>query len=289
MGLPFEAPTVIAHEGRLNPLTEKPVMSGAEGTAQKSNTGTALEAPADEAKGVAGSTGVALELPAWCHAHVRTIQNAKLEHNSIPVAEEPPWWRTHVEPLEDAELEHGFLCEEQASSNDYSDADNDDENSDEEDMFHMGVLAKVPEEYTKCFLYRWQRAISELTGHLRDDAMLPLDHRAEGEPGVCADAKSGIELPAWHCPFLNYGVGTQQTPCQARAGPASSKSGNNGTYEKEMWTHVCSSHGHILRTICKKWQLQEADMKSNEVQLTLLNGALAEKRALHSASARALH
>ena len=140
-----------------------------------------------------------------------------------------------------------------------------------------GVSAKVPEEYTKCFLYRWQCAISELTDHLRDDAMLPLDHRAEGEPCVCADAKSGIDLPAWHCPFLNHGVGMQRTPCQARAGRPSGNSGKTGTYEKELWAHVSGSHGHVLKAICKKWKLQLGKMESQEMQLTLFNGALAEK------------
>ena len=193
---------------------------------------------------------------------------------------EPPWWEqddgicppleerasSNDYSLEDAELEHGpleaaELDDGRASSHYYSDTDNDDDNSDEEDLFQKGVSAKVPEEYTN-LLNRWKGAISELTDHLRDDAMLPFDHRAEGEPCVCADAKSGIDLPAWHCPFLNHGVGMQRTPCQARAGRPSGNSGKTGTYEKELWAHVSGSHGHVLKAICKKWKLQLGKWKA---------------------------
>ena len=86
---------------------------------------TRLDGPGG-APAVSGSSGTALEAPADVPA---------VSGSSGTAVEKPPWWRTHVEPLKDTELE-------QASSNDYSDADNDDENSDEGDIFHIWGLGE---------------------------------------------------------------------------------------------------------------------------------------------------
>ena len=70
--------------------------------------------------------------------------------------------------------------EENASSR-RSEVEEDDDNSDEEDMFHVKStsFSSLPSDYQKCFLHRWHRAVHELTTHLRDNVLLPLDPRAE--------------------------------------------------------------------------------------------------------------
>ena len=154
--------------------------------------------------------------------------------------------------------EGGMRHEERKSSNGFSQPASDGDNSDEDDLLHVGAITvgKLPPTHIECFSYFWQQAIAELTHHLRDDDMLPLAHRAEGELHVCGDMKSGIVLPTWHCPFLNYGVDTQRIPCQAQASKAATDSRPNDTHEKELWSHARDSHILLLQGIIRKWKLQ---------------------------------
>ena len=112
---------------------------------------------------------------------------------------------------------------------------------------------------------------------MRDNVLLPLDPRKSGDTQDFADVQSGISLPAWHCPFVVHSAGSHPKPCQARAKSDCNVSKLCKTHEKELWGHVQSAHGSILRNIAKKWKLREMSMVDAEVELTLLNSALAEK------------
>ena len=151
------------------------------------------------------------------------------------------------------------------------------ENSDDEDMFHVRAMSStsLPNEYQKCFLYRWLCAVHELTAHLRDNVLLPLDPRAENQNTVFTEVDSGIALPLWHCPFQTCGADGQQVFCKFIANTISSQ--RKGSHEKAFWTHIRVHHLTVLRNITKKLSLDEKQMKEAEVHLTLLNAALAEK------------
>ena len=138
-----------------------------------------------------------------------------------------------VAPVPQRLLE-GSELGESASSDGNSAADGDDENSDDDDIFHLKAGDKQFETYKKSFSFRWHAAVAEMTGHLRVDAMLPVDKCKGSETNVCADAKSGTTLPAWHCPFLEYAVGTQRKPCRAQADRGGDRSNKNGSHEKRV-------------------------------------------------------
>ena len=128
--------------------------------------------------------------------------------------------------------------------------------------------------YTQGFLYLWHRAVQQVTAHLRDDVLLPLDG-ARGGSAVFDDVKSGVALPSWHGPF--YVDAATKTPCRACARAPDHQKNGAIAFEKELWAHVRAAHGRVLRDASKRWGLCETGMSDPEVQLTLLNGAVAEK------------
>ena len=92
--------------------------------------------------------------------------------------------------------------EDTASSQGYSDSDDSDVNSDEEDIFgsRASLVGALPQDYGRCFLRRWQCAINELLPHLRDSVTLPLDPRSAHAAHVfyrCTTRylSSGVALP----------------------------------------------------------------------------------------------
>ena len=136
---------------------------------------------------------------------------------------------------------------------------------------------QLPAEYKKCFLYRWYSAIKEVTSHLRENVLLPLDPRSKDGVSVFSNVASGIALPVWHCPFQTCGVEGKTMPYRATAVASCKEVQQRSTYEKELWAHVSMRHGFVLRSIAKKLSLIETSMKEAEVLLTLYNSALAEK------------
>ena len=181
-----------------------------------------------------------------------------------------------LQAVRDAEL-RAYL--DSLHNPDDSGTDSDNNDSDEDDVFHVGTLdeASFPRSYSQCFLYGWKRAISELALHLRDNPLAPQDCPTEAHTYACSDAKSGNAWPVWHCPFIEFGLGGHTTPCLARAQQASSDSQQDYSHEKDMWTHVRACHGHTMEAISQKWKLQKQELVPAEVHLTLLNSALAEK------------
>ena len=127
------------------------------------------------------------------------------------------------------------------------------------------------------FLYRWHEPIKELTSHLRENVLLPLDPRVDKAEGVFTDVQSGISLPLWHCPFQYCVANGKTTPCGATARATSTEGKPPGSYEKELWAHIRLCHNSVLRDVARKWDLFEKSMKQDEVCLTLFNSALAEK------------
>ena len=162
------------------------------------------------------------------------------------------------------------------------------ENSDDDDAF--GVKSQAADElsshYTGGFLYRWHRAIAEVVSHMRDDVLLPIVSHGNNEPTLFTNVGSGMRLPAWHCPFHVETSGVGKRPCTAHAAEASRAASLKASHEQDLWAHVCSAHGSLLRRISTQWKLYERthatkDLPMNsfaeEVHLTLLNAGLAEK------------
>ena len=70
--------------------------------------------------------------------------------------------------------------------------------SDAEDVFKLAVADEgtLPGEYKTLFLYRWQKAATELkVNHLRSDLTLPMDPTAEHKSEVWKNVDDGVVLP----------------------------------------------------------------------------------------------
>ena len=79
-----------------------------------------------------------------------------------------------------------------------------DDDSDAEDIFALSACEEsgLEEAYKEVFLYRWQRAVTELCRLLRSDVLLPL-HPDFGDAGVVwKRVDEAVVLPSWHCAFL---------------------------------------------------------------------------------------
>ena len=175
-----------------------------------------------------------------------------------------------------AELFPGW--DESGSSNGYPDSDSGSENSDEDDAFSMVpcTASQLPLHYSDCFLYRWHRATHELTLHLRDNVLLPLDHGDQDGESVFTNLASGVKLPSWHCPFHMQRAGSRHVPCQARAMDHGRQAHTASSHQKELWAHVRCMHGDVLRSIAGRWKLAGQQLDVEEVHLTLFHAALAE-------------
>ena len=112
--------------------------------------------------------------------------------------------------------EEGTEASEAPSARSVS-ASSSDAGSDAEDVFNLAVASEdsLSEEYRNLFLYRWQRAATELAEqHLRNDLLLPLNPTRDDDNEVWNHVDQGVALPIWHCGFR----GCKVTACNgARA------------------------------------------------------------------------
>ena len=131
--------------------------------------------------------------------------------------------------------------------------------------------AKTPltEDYRNLFLYRWQRAATELCeGYLRNDLLLPLDPTLAEKTEVWNRVEQGVVLPMWHCGFR----GCSATSCNVvTPGP--------GNHERGMWQHIwhTPAHRQILDQIVTKYKLTETFCRKEETAFTLVNQAYIEQ------------